>query len=295
MAAADRKYPTTGYWLFVCNTGTWRADEFLATDETDLLYSISKHHRFDIQPGQRGVLRLNKRQRSRAHPGRVAGIYAVLEVIGRPALRIDSDTRFYVDRARAAEPRWRVPIRITGNLLDKPIDAAALPDGTEFEHIRRPLQTSTLALKPEAFEFLLRLSGVPAQGDASLLNLTDLEATYADATPEERERISKRIERGPIGEIVKTKRGHRCQICEHLGRDPIAFHSTAGVPFAEAHHVVPVSRLVRGSLGPQNIMVLCPNHHRQAHHGRFKVAADSGDHWTIELDGSSLKIEKTRT
>jgi hypothetical protein len=39
-------------------------------------------------------------------------------------------------------------------------------------------------------------------------------------------------------------------------------------------------------------MVLCPNHHRQAHHGRFEIEQNEPDHWQITLDGNSLRIDK---
>jgi hypothetical protein len=294
MVARDRKYPTTGYWLFVCNTGNWRADEFLATGETDLHYSISKHHRADIRPGQLGMLRLNERRRSGSRRAMTKGIYAVLEVIGRPEFMPDSDQRHYVERERAIERRWRVHARVVANLLDRPILATALPDESEFKHVRVPLQTATIPLQPRAFEYLIKLAGVSAGGIGPRLDdLIALELNYADATPELREFISRRVERGPIGERVKAKRGYRCQLCEVLGREPIAFQTSSGRSYAEAHHVIPVSRMERGSLSILNVMVLCPNHHRQVHHGDFVVQTDAEDHWIVKLDGARHKVEKT--
>jgi hypothetical protein len=39
-------------------------------------------------------------------------------------------------------------------------------------------------------------------------------------------------------------------------------------------------------------MVLCPNHHRHAHHGRFNIEQNERDHWQIMLDGNSMRIDK---
>jgi len=37
----QRKLPTTGYWIFICNTSLWFADQFLRSDRTRLYYKIS--------------------------------------------------------------------------------------------------------------------------------------------------------------------------------------------------------------------------------------------------------------
>ena len=77
-----------------------------------------------------------------------------------------------------------------------------------------------------------------------------------------------------------------------LGRSPVAFVDRNGIGFAEAHHVIPVSQGKPGSLSHLNIMVLCPNHHRQAHHGRFEIEQNEPDYWQIMLDGNSIRIDK---
>jgi hypothetical protein len=48
----ERKYPTTGFWIFVCNTSKWEADKWLEQREQELLYKVSEHHRFDFRAGQ---------------------------------------------------------------------------------------------------------------------------------------------------------------------------------------------------------------------------------------------------
>ncbi|MCR2835299.1 hypothetical protein [Parerythrobacter lacustris] len=67
--------------------------------------------------------------------------------------------------------------------------------------------------------------------------------------PEVREKVSKQIERGSIGQKLKKLNGYRCQLCEVLGHDPISFVKANGEPYVEAHHVTPVSELQLGS-GP---------------------------------------------
>jgi hypothetical protein len=79
-AGRERKDPITGHWLFVCNPNHWAVDEWLALEEQELLYKISKNHSRFIKPGHQGLLRVNKDPRSKAEragrPALESGIYA---------------------------------------------------------------------------------------------------------------------------------------------------------------------------------------------------------------------------
>ncbi len=303
MRKYERKIPTTGYWLFICNTDKWSADEFLREYGKTLYYRASVHHRDEFQAGQYGVLRLNKDRRSKikrgGRPPLHAGIYAIVEVLGKAEFRIDTDSKFYADVADAEEAVWRVPIRVVSNLLDEPVLASRLPAVPVYQYIHSPLQTSSIPLEGEAFFHILMLADKRDAAQEAIdciktgSGLASVENYLQDETPQIRERISRQIERGQIGSMIKEKRSGRCQICEALGRDPVSFIDSNGRNFAEAHHVIPVHRLERGSLAACNIMVLCPNHHRQAHFGRFLIEQDMADHWLVNLDGKKLKIDKT--
>jgi hypothetical protein len=41
-------------------------------------------------------------------------------------------------------------------------------------------------------------------------------------------------------------------------------------------------------------MVLCPNHHRQAHYGHFHIVSDQADYWIVAVDRQRLRIDKTQ-
>ncbi len=49
-----------------------------------------------------------------------------------------------------------------------------------------------------------------------------LEERFRDACPEVKERVSRSVERGPIGTLVKKINGSICQISEAIGHKPIA-------------------------------------------------------------------------
>lgn len=127
--------------------------------------------------------------------------------------------------------------------------------------------------------------------DATLDQLNDIERRYRNATPEVKARVSRYIERGAVGALVKRINGFKCQICEALGMDPIGFRKPSGEPYVEAHHVMQVSNLEIGSLAASNILTACANHHRQLHYGDAEVHI--GTHsFEVSLDGRALSITR---
>ena len=109
-------------------------------------------------------------------------------------------------------------------------------------------------------------------------------------TKEEKEedlRQSKRIERGPNGDLVKEHFQDECQICRAQGIfENYSFIKENGRQYSEAHHVIPLSQ--NGTDTPDNIMCLCANHHRQMHYGDASVKFDCKNFY-ITLDGKELK------
>lgn len=102
------------------------------------------------------------------------------------------------------------------------------------------------------------------------------------AAPIVRHRLSRYVERGQIGALVKAANGYRCQICDALGLDWGTFLKPDGIPYVEAHHVTQVATLADDVLGPRNVITVCPNHHCQLHFGRA-TAIDLGDEFEFDL------------
>jgi hypothetical protein len=65
--------------------------------------------------------------------------------------------------------------------------------------------------------------------------ISEMEKKYINASPEVKARVSKTIERGPIGSLVKSANGFRCQLCEALGLEPLGFKKRSGGAYVEAH------------------------------------------------------------
>lgn len=294
----NRKLPATGYWMFVCNRTTWDGEAWLRRFETSLLYKISEHNHVEVQPGDLGLLRLNKQKGTRVRPEKPAAVYAVVEVTGAPAFQDDPDNSQYADANDASKLTWRAPIQILANLVDTPLAVEDLPDDEHFHHFRTPLMASTIPISRRAFATVFERAGIVGFDVSDIRSASteagakELEFEAVNADPKRRERISKYIERGRLGAKVKLSNGCRCQVCEILGQNPVAFQTSKGTPYAEAHHVMPVANLVAGSLAASNIMVLCPNHHRQAHYGDFQIVEYLKNQWHVQIDGQLHRICK---
>lgn len=118
-----------------------------------------------------------------------------------------------------------------------------------------------------------------------------LREKYKDASPVVKTRLSTHIERGSIGSEVKRASGYHCQICRSLGLPSLGFQKRHGAHYVEAHHVMPVSALVAGSLGPQNVISVCPNHHRQIHYGNVAVV-ELPQEFVFTIDGAVVRVSR---
>ena len=92
---------------------------------------------------------------------------------------------------------------------------------------------------------------------------------------------------------MNTAHARGSSLCEALGLPGIAFRKHDGTPYSEAHHVQPVAAMLDGSLGAHNIMVLCANHHREVHYGRFHVVSENAVAWDIQLGDDHFLIPRS--
>lgn len=66
-----------------------------------------------------------------------------------------------------------------------------------------------------------------------------------------------------IVEYIKHTRGRKCQICQY------SFIMDNGNEYCEAHHIQYLSE--KGSQSSDNVVLLCPNHHRMMHYAHDSV------------------------
>lgn len=64
-------------------------------------------------------------------------------------------------------------------------------------------------------------------------------------------------------EHIKQMRGRKCQICQY------SFIMDNGNEYCEAHHIQYLSE--NGSQNSDNVVLLCPNHHRMFHYAHDSV------------------------
>jgi hypothetical protein len=82
-----------------------------------------------------------------------------------------------------------------------------------------------------------------------------------DRKPERREVSGHAFVRSSaVRDSVLLRADGKCECCGQLG-----FQTADGGIYLETHHVVPLSE--NGSDTESNVAALCPNHHREAHHG----------------------------
>jgi len=87
----------------------------------------------------------------------------------------------------------------------------------------------------------------------------------AGGAPERRLTTSHSYVRDPrVREAALTRAKGLCEYCGLAG-----FSTTAGKVFLETHHVVPLAE--GGADVLTNVAAICPNHHREAHHGAAAI------------------------
>lgn len=94
--------------------------------------------------------------------------------------------------------------------------------------------------------------------------------TLPEGSAERRESTTSIYERSPqVRKYVLSRAKGHCEWCDERG-----FKTSAGSIYLETHHIQPLSE--KGSDTVDNVIALCPNHHREAHFGensdQFKQA-----------------------
>lgn len=272
------------YWVFVCNPKKWAIDKFLAQNVERDTWGIRPSDRERFAPGQLGIVRVGVDQRSAGErdgkPPLEAGIYALCEVESAAFDGTGARSEFWAPGAERA-PGWpTVNIRYLKSYPAQPLTIERLR--TERPDVSRLLlngfQAASFPITEGDFHAVMALLGedldelAPSPNDNPVAGqLAVLEQKYMNASPEVKVRLSKGIERGPVGNLVKKSNSFKCQVCEALGNNPIGFLKKDGEPYVEAHHVMPVSMMEVGSLSASNVMTVCANHHRQLHYGGIEV------------------------
>ena len=292
------------YWVLVCNPKKWAIDRFLETGTERDTWGIRPSDRARFAPGQLGIVRVGVDQRNAAErggkPPLESGIYALCEVESPAFDGAGASSEFWAPGAERATGWPTVNIRYLKTYGENPLTIERLkaerPDLSRL--LLNGFQAASFPITARDFHEVMELLGEdldelpPSPTDNPVADqLAALERKYINASPEIKVRVSKGIERGPVGNLVKKTNGFKCQVCEALGRNPVGFLKKNGEPYVEAHHVMPVFTKQIGSLSASNVMTVCANHHRQLHYGGIEVRI--GDKtFEFEIAGQPITIQR---
>ena len=118
--------------------------------------------------------------------------------------------------------------------------------------------------------------------------IRDLKAYKPTDSPQQRlTKFQVRQRDNSIIAKLKKIRGFKCQICNKK------IQKADGSFYIEAAHIKPKREL--GSEAPNNILILCPNHHKEFDYGNLVIASHTKDKIVFSLNGKeyqvSLKLE----
>lgn len=305
----DNKESST--WIFFSNPKYWYLDDFLNSDEVnnDIYYSISKEHRYNFKIGDLGVIRVGIDTRNKTQlcgkEKMKSGIYAIVKVMSEAEFIKDNNSEFYANKDEINKEKWRVKIKVVKNLIDSPI---IFDEENKFKlgndnYLINGFQRATMPLEESLFYKVINLinnkNGYEEIIDIknlgnSISGIEFLNEIYKNTNIEQKERIVKVIERGEIANKVKKLINYKCQLCEALGHNPYSFKKKNGEYYAETHHIIPVSDSKNSKLSIDNLICLCPNHHREVHYGNVKIINNNDTYVEYNLDGIQVKIDKIK-
>jgi hypothetical protein len=295
------------YWVFVCNPQKWAIDRYLERRIEHDTWGIRPSDRQRFGPGQLGLVRVGVDRRSskqrKGKPRLQPGIYALCEVESEAFPGTGANDEFWASGA-GRKPGWpTVRIRYLRTYATHPLTIERLrkEQPSISPQLLNGFQAASFPILADDFHAVIELLGeeveaIPTPPEMAMVapdTLAALEDKYLNASPEVKERVSRTIERGPVGALVKRVNGFRCQLCAALGRDPIGFKKKNGEPYVEAHHVMPVSKQQVGSLAASNVMTLCANHHREVHFGFVEIVVND-QFFDILISGKQVQIPRLK-
>jgi hypothetical protein len=154
--------------------------------------------------------------------------------------------------------------------------------GREF---RRAVEAAAAGDDLEAAVALDRIAG-----EMSDRAIRESVASYASsAPPEVREQMVKRIKRDrKLAVDLKALYAGRCQVCD------FTFPKQDGSPYSEAAHIRPISLREADLDVKDNLVVLCPNHHKMLDYEAMRIDFDPSTRTLDAVIGSEATKMKNK-
>jgi predicted HNH restriction endonuclease len=190
-----------------------------------------------------------------------------------------------------------------------PTDPDSYLESIDYKDVRiKPTpawQNSIRKLSDGAYYEILRLANIESSiGDEvsqiesyvnPLSTLQNLNSKFRALPPKERnKRLQVYLDRGSsVTKALKTILGPKCQICGWKGFEKRGKEAAKNNEcFIEAHHLNQVSEKSQGSLCTDNIILVCPNCHREIHYGKKLDLEVTDTSISISLSNHSAQIPK---
>lgn len=158
--------------------------------------------------------------------------------------------------------------------------------GGSFEPART-MRNSVRRIEQTLFQEILKKAGFGVElGIVLAPEPSNLAALYQNAKPELRRFLAARYERPNwITKLLKERLGATCQICSIEG-----FMMRNGKRYCEVHHMFHLAKRLPGSLGPRQLIVVCPNCHRKLHYAPTTDPVEKDGNWVFELCGRQVSV-----
>jgi len=172
----------------------------------------------------------------------------------------------YAEVRNKPNPSWQNSIRKISEKAYETIFQAANVE------LSKGVKTSLIESSTDSFDVLRRLN-----------------EKYVGMKPGKRaKKIETHLDRGSgVTMALKNLFGPECQICGWNG-----FQKHDGTDFIEAHHIVQLSESSLDSLCTENIILVCPNCHREIHYGNSFSVVDNNETVIISLSNNVSEIRK---
>lgn len=113
-------------------------------------------------------------------------------------------------------------------------------------------------------------------------------AKYEAAIPVKKLHVSEQVSRpGLIADYIKQLQNFTCQICRQKG-----FVQSNKTLYVEAHHIIELHKLIKGSFCSDNIIIVCPTCHKKLHYAKVSYRAVSSNSVEVVINGTSFTFNR---